>query len=98
MARGEVNWVRHTEEGEKLQVCAHRVGDRWNFYCRQRRFDQWQEFPKPPLEDWMELLYGVQRRVQRRLMRPEEIIRVEKLIRERFPEASLDPGDAESTA
>jgi len=89
MAKAQISWVRTTEAGEKLQVYAHHVGDRWNFYLRQRRFDRWQAVKHPPLEDWLKLLDGVRRRVQRRLVRPEEIERIEKLILERFPEAEL---------
>ena len=89
MAKAEISWVRTTEEGGKFQVYAHHVGNRWIFYSRQRRFDQWQELPQPPLEDWLELLDSVRRRVQRRLLRPEEIQRVEQTIRERFPEAKF---------
>jgi len=89
MAKAEISWVRITEEGEKFQLYAHHVGNRWIFYRRQRRFDQWQELKQPPLEDWLELLDGVRRRVQRRLLRPEEIQRIEKTILERFPEAEL---------
>jgi hypothetical protein len=89
MAKAEISWVRTNEEGEKLQVYAHHVGDQWNFYHRRRRFDEWQALKKPPLEDWLELLDSIRRRVQRRLLRPEEIQRVEKSIRERFPEADL---------
>ena len=89
MAKAEISWVRRTPEGERLQVYAHHVGDRWNFYTRQRRFDRWQDLKRPLLEDWLELLDGIRRRVQRRLLRPEEIQRVEQLIRERFPEAKL---------
>jgi len=89
MAKAEISWVRTTEEGGKIQVYAHHVGNRWIFYNRQRRFDQWQELKQPPLEDWLELLDSVRRRVQRRLLRPEEIQRIEKTIHERFPEAEL---------
>ena len=89
MAKAEISWVRTTEEGGKFQVYAHHVGNRWIFYSRQRRFDQWQELKEPPLEDWLELLDSVRRRVQRRLLRPEEIQRIEKSILERFPEAKL---------
>lgn len=89
MAKAEISWVRTTEEGEKYQVYAHHVGNRWIFYGRQRRFDQWQELKTPPLEDWLELLDSVRRRVQRRLLRPEEVQRIEKAIHERFPEAKL---------
>jgi len=89
MAKAEISWVRTNEEGERLQVYAHHVGDQWNFYARQRRFDQWQLIEEPPLEDWLELLDGVRRRAQRRLVRPEEVQRIEKTIRERFPEAEV---------
>jgi len=89
MAKGEISWVRLNEEGVKLQVYAHRVGTQWNFYVREKRFDDWQELEHPPLDDWLELLDGVRRRAQRRLVRPEEIQRIEKIIRERFPEADL---------
>lgn len=87
MAKAEISWVRTTADGEKFQVYAHHVGNRWNFYIRQRRFDQWQAMEQPPLEDWLELLDAVRRRVQRRRLRPEEVQRITKVIRELFPEA-----------
>ena len=89
-AKAEISWRRVTEEGEKLQVYAHHVGDQWLFYSRQKRFDQWQLQEFPPLEDWLELLDAVRRRVARRLLRPEEIGRIEKKIRELFPEAQWE--------
>jgi hypothetical protein len=46
--------------------------------------------PEPPLEDWLELLDSVRRRINRRLLRPEEEQAVESSIRERFPEVDLD--------
>jgi hypothetical protein len=89
MAKAEISWKRSTLEGVKLQVYAHHVGDRWMFYWRERRYDNWTLAAEPPLEDWLELLDGVRRRVARRLMRPEEENRVAKSIRERFPEVKL---------
>ena len=90
MGRGEISWNKRTDEGEKRQVYAHHVGDRWLFYSREKRFDEWEEMKNPPLEDWIELLDGVRRRVARRLLRPEEVGRVEKRIRELFPEATWE--------
>ena len=87
--KAEIGWTRTTESGEKLQVYAHHVGSRWNFYARQRRYDEWREQKNPPLEDWLALLDSIRRRVQRRLQRPEEIQSVERTIRERFPEAGV---------
>ena len=89
MGRGEISWVREDEERGRLQIYAQRTGDRWNFYIREKRFDQWADLEQPPLEDWLELLDGVRRRVHRRLVRPEEVQRVEQCIRERFPDADL---------
>jgi hypothetical protein len=89
MAKGEISWRRQTAEGTRVQVYAHRAGDRWHFSVRERRFDQWTAMPEPALEDWLALLDGVQRRIRRRLMRPEEEDRLKKAIRERFPETAL---------
>ncbi|HWN93448.1 MAG TPA: hypothetical protein VNT99_00325 [Methylomirabilota bacterium] len=89
MAKAEISWKRDTEAGETLQVYAHHVGNRWIFYQRAKRFDDWQENEDPPLEDWLELLDGVRRRINRRLVRPEEEERVTKRIRELFPEATI---------
>jgi hypothetical protein len=90
MAKAEISWKRVTEDGVRLQVYVHHVGGEWLFFARERRFDQWQPVANPPLEDWQELLDAVQRRINRRLLRPEEEARVKKSIRERFPEAEVD--------
>ena len=90
MAKAEISWTRITEEGEKLQVYVQHVGRDWVFFARPKRFDQWQRIEEPPLEDWLELLDAVRRRINRRLLRPEEEDRIKKMIRERFPDAQLD--------
>jgi hypothetical protein len=90
MAKAEISWKRVTEDGESLQVYVQHVGREWLFFAREKRFDQWQEVKEPPLEDWLELLDAVRRRINRRLLRPEEEERVQKSIRERFPEAEVD--------
>jgi len=87
--KAEISWKRRTEDGERLEVYAHHVGDRWKFYIRERRVGQWTLMEEPPLEDWLELLDAVRRRVNRRLLRPEETARVEKTIRELFPEVQF---------
>jgi len=89
MAKAEISWKRTAAEGERLEVYAHHVGNRWNFYIRERRIGQWEPLENPPLEDWLRLLDGIRRRVNRRLLRPEEIARLEKTIRELFPEVEL---------
>ena len=89
MAKAEISWKRRTEDGERLEVYAHHVGNRWVFYSRERRLGQWRTVADPPLVDWLELLDAVQRRINRRLLRPEEEARVKKTIIERFPEAKI---------
>ena len=98
MAKAEISWKGRTAAGERREVYARHVGDRWLFFARGRRFDQWRALPEPPLEDWVELLDAVQRRVSRRLLRPEEPDRVRAAIRERFPEVQLPPARSEGHA
>ena len=73
-----------------MEVYAQHVGSQWKFFMRDRRFEQWQPVAEPPLEDWLELLDGVRRRISRRLLRPEEEARVKKSIYERFPGTEKD--------
>jgi hypothetical protein len=90
MPKAEISWKRETEDGLRLQVYAQHVGRDWRFYAREKRYDLWQRVEEPPLEDWLALLDAVQRRINRRLLRPEEEARVKQSIRERFPDAELD--------
>ena len=90
MPKAEISWKRLAEDGSDLQVYAQHVGREWIFYAREKRYDQWQRVEEPPLEDWLELLDAVRRRINRRRLRPEEEARVKKSIRERFPEASIE--------
>jgi hypothetical protein len=89
MGRAEVSWKSRNEEGQKREVYVKHVGDQWVFYAREKRFDEWEAVPSPPLDDWLELLDGVRRRIGRRLLRPEEEDRVKKLILDRYPDAEL---------
>lgn len=86
MAKAEISWKRTNEAGEKVQVYAQHVGDQWKFFIRGKRYDRWEPMKNPPLEDWLELLDSVQRRITRRLQRPEEEARIKKTIHELFPE------------
>lgn len=90
MAKAEIGWKRLDAEGQKVQIYAHHVGDRWFFYGRYRRYDQWMPIEEPILEDWLELLDAVERGAQRRRYPPEEAPRLRKRIHELFPEADMD--------
>ena len=85
MPKAEISWKRTTADGEPLQCYAQHVGKQWVFYQRQRRFDKWLAVKNPPIEDWLALLDSVRRRINRRLLRPEEEIKVVKMISELYP-------------
>lgn len=89
MPKAEISWKGRTEDGAKREVYAQHVGDRWVFHVRGKRFDNWEDLPEPPLEDWLELLDAVRRRIGRRLLKPDEERRVRKAILERFPDADV---------
>ena len=89
MPKAEISWKRKTDDGEKLQVYAQRVGGEWVFYQRGKRYDTWQHVPEPPLDDWLELLDAVQRLITRRRLQPEHEELVKRRIREKFPEAGV---------
>jgi hypothetical protein len=89
MPKAEISWKRVNDDGVKLQVYAQRVSREWLFFQREKRFDQWQPVPEPPLEDWLELLDAVQRLITRRRLQPEHEERVRRQIREKFPEVKI---------
>jgi hypothetical protein len=90
MAKAEISWRRVNEDGITLQVYAQHVSREWRFFIREKRFDQWQRVENPALDDWLALLDSVQRRINRRLLRPEEEGRVKKAIHERFPGIQIE--------
>ncbi len=90
MAKAEISWKRVSDDGVHLQVYAQHVSREWRFFIREKRFDQWQSVENPILEDWLELLDSVKRRINRRLLRPEEEALVKKSIRERYPDAEIE--------
>jgi len=85
MGKAEISWKGRTEEGIRREVYVRHVGREWIFYVREKRFDQWKALAEPPLSDWLELLEAVQRRIARRLLRPEEEPHLIKQIEQRFP-------------
>lgn len=90
MARDNIEWVRKNAEGEKIEVKAHQIRERWDFYWRPGRTWGWNVLETPLLEDWLEVLDGVERRVNRRQYPLDEPAKVRRLIRERYPDAEFD--------
>ena len=89
MPKSEITWKRVTDEGENIQVNAQKIGKEWIFSRREKRFDQWQPLPEPPLEDWLMLLDSIQRMITRRRLQPVDEDRVRARILERFPDAEI---------
>lgn len=90
-AKAEIGWRRLDAEGDSCQVYAQRVGGAWRFFQRRKRYDEWRPMPSPPLEDWLQLLEAVERRLQRRRWPPAEAARIRRRILELFPAVSWDP-------
>jgi len=90
MPKAEISWKRDDEDGTALQCYAQHVGNRWIFHRRKKRYDAWQTVENPPLEDWLALLDSVRRRINRRLLRPEEEDRLLKTIAEQFPGENVE--------
>ena len=66
--KGDIGWKRQTSEDDRIRVKAKKVGNRWLFHIRDKRFDSWQDYAEPELADWLELLDAVRRRIQRDLI------------------------------
>ena len=58
----------------------------WKFFQRERRFEKWEVYSEPVLDDWLELLDGVRRRIPRRKMEPADERRLVQTIMEKFPD------------
>jgi hypothetical protein len=89
MGKAEISWKTKSDEGVRREVYVACTGHDWRFFEREKRYEDWQRLENPPLEDLLELLDCVQRRIARRLMRPEDEQRVKRMIREAFPEAKI---------
>ena len=87
--KAEIGFERKLEDGTKRQVYVNHTGGNYRFYAREKRFDEWEAVKIPPLEDWMELLDAVRRRVTRRKLMPDDEARLVAAIKERFPEAEV---------
>ena len=89
MGKAEISWKTKNAEGVKREIYVRCVGQEWKFFVREKRYDEWEPLDQPLLEDYRELLDGVQRRIARRLLRPEEEQRVIRMIRRHYPEAEI---------
>jgi hypothetical protein len=87
--KAEIGWENKLEDGTRRQVSVHHTGGHYRFFERAKRFDEWQPVKAPAIEDWLELLDCVRRRIQRRKLMPDDEQRLIRTIKERFPEVEL---------
>lgn len=92
MGKGEIAGKGQFEDGRPRQVYAKRVRKVWRFFEREQRFEPWRPLAHPVEEDWRLLLDGVEQRAQRRTTAAEEVRRIQRRMRERFPELEDDYG------
>ena len=80
MPKRDISWTRRNEAGERVEIYVEQIGDRWIFHSRERRPEPWRVVEDPPLQEWLELLDAVERRIGRQLMKPLEADRIRKII------------------
>ena len=85
-AKVEIIFKRSDELGERIECYARNERGTWKFFRRERRFENWEVYPEPAFEDWMELLDSVRRRIPRRKMEPADEQRLVCTIKEKFPD------------
>ena len=80
MPKRDISWTRRNDVGDRVEIYVEQIGDRWIFHSRERRPEPWQIVDDPPLEDWLQLLDAVERRIGRQLMKTLEADRIRKII------------------
>lgn len=76
-------WKHRTEEGEKREVRAIKFGGVWRIQSKLKSDAAWTYHDEPPLEDLRELRDVLFRKYQRRRAAHEDVVLIEKMIRER---------------
>ena len=89
MAKAEIGFERTLEDGTRRDVYVAHNGGQYRFFARGKRFDHWEAVKEPPIEDWIEFLDCVRRRIARRKLMPDEETRVMQAIHDRFPGQEL---------
>jgi len=86
MAKAEIEFEYPLEDASARHVYVAHNGGRYRFFSRARRYDHWEPVKEPPLQDWLELLDCVRRRIARGKLMLAEEKRVLQCIQTRFPE------------
>ena len=89
MAKADIGYERRLDDGTLVKFYVARSGGEYRFFSRLKRFDNWEPVEKPSIEDWLELLDCVKRRVARRKLMPDEETRLLQYIRRQFPTCAV---------
>ena len=76
-------WKETTAEGEKREVRAIKFGGVWTIQAKLKHEEQWTYYDLPLLEDLKELRDVLFRKYQRRRAAYEDVVLIEKMIKER---------------
>jgi hypothetical protein len=76
-------WKETTADGEKREVRAIKFGGVWSIQAKLRNEPDWTYYDVPPIEDLKELKDVLFRKYQRRRAAYEDVVLIEKMIKER---------------
>ncbi len=83
-------WKETTAEGEKREVRAIKFGGVWTIQAKLKHDEQWTYYKIPLIEDLKELHDVLFRKYQRRRAAYEDVVLIEKMIKDREGET---PGE-----
>ena len=76
-------WNEKDDEGRKREVRATKFGGKWRLQSKTSDEDQWTYHDPPLLDDLLKLKDVIARKYQRRRATADDIVSVDKLIKER---------------
>ena len=79
-------WKETTAEGEKREVRAIKFGGVWSIQAKLKHEEQWTYYKVPLIEDLKELREVLFRKYQRRRAAYEDVVLIEKMIKDRAGE------------
>ena len=79
-------WKEKDDEGRKREVRATKFGGAWRLQAKLADDESWTYYDSPLLKDLRTLLDVVERKYRRRRASAEDVVAVEKLLKEREEE------------
>jgi len=84
-------WKETTEEGEKREVRAVKFGGIWRIQSKLKHEERWTYHEPPLLPDLVELHDVLFRKYQRRRAAYEDVVLIEKMVRDMGGEIESSP-------